>query len=203
MNLKEAYRYMNFLERLSIEANTLLRDRSFVTTTTIQHFCSKSNASAEDKTEVLPKVRDVEYAPNDVLDFVVKIMEQRELLSSAIVAAKKKTAIDTDHSCSMNKHRQALIATLQRMNDYKATKKPSRATGYKFDAEGKQVPYIYETTEEQSIDFDRKDVKGLIKKYSDQCDTISTMLDKIDIDTDVDYTPIWDINDTFEDAILA
>lgn len=203
MNLKEAYRYMNFLDRLSIEANNLLRDKSFVTTTTIQHFCSKSNNEAKDKTEILPKGRDVEYDTNRVLDFIVKVMGQRELLSLAIVTAKKDTTINIDHSRSMNKHRQSLINTLQRMNDYKSTSKPARATGYKFDADGKQVPYIYDTIEEISIDFNRNDVKGLIKKYSNQCDFISSLLDKIDIETQVDFTPIWDVNDTFEDAILA
>lgn len=54
-----------------------------------------------------------------------------------------------------------------------------------------------------TIDFDRKDIKGLIKKLTKQCDELSIVLDGLLVTTEVDYTPVFDINDSLEDIILG
>ena len=44
MNLKESYRYANYLDSLLNTAYTYLRNKGFVTTTTENHLRSKANA---------------------------------------------------------------------------------------------------------------------------------------------------------------
>lgn len=74
--------------------------------------------------------------------------------------------------------------------------------GYKFDVNGEQKPYIYSISVAKEIDFNRNDVKGLSKKYSKICDEVSSKLDAIEINTIVDFEPLFDINDKFEDVVL-
>ena len=43
----------------------------------------------------------------------------------------------------------------------------------------------------------------MAKKYNRICDEVSAKLDSIEITTEVDHTPLFDINDTFEDLIVT
>lgn len=54
-----------------------------------------------------------------------------------------------------------------------------------------------------TIDFDRNDVRGLAKKLQKECDNISSKLDLIELTTDVEFTPKWDVNDTLEEIITS
>ena len=54
-----------------------------------------------------------------------------------------------------------------------------------------------------SIDFDRTDVRNLIKKYLKETDEISSKLDLIEITTQVDIEPRFDVNDKFEELVVA
>ena len=49
MNLKESYRYANYLDRLLMTADTYLRNKGFVTTTEQNHLRSKANPDAQDE----------------------------------------------------------------------------------------------------------------------------------------------------------
>ena len=44
-------------------------------------------------------------------------------------------------------------------------------------------------------------MKGIIKKLSKECDEVSAKLDKIQIETLVDFEPKWELTDSLEDAI--
>lgn len=68
---------------------------------------------------------------------------------------------------------------------------------------GDQVSYSYEVIETTSIDFNRNDVRNLIKKYLKETDEISTKLDAIEINTVVDHSPLFDVNDVFDELIKA
>lgn len=202
MILKEAYRYQNFLERLLYEAESLLT-QDFVTNRKQTHHRKKANPDAEDEVIEAVKKTDFDFTPMQVIDFIVKALEEKEKLSLAITTAKKTTKIDIDHSIAMNKKRQEFVGHLNNMNAIKNKEQKSRGTDYKFNQEGNQVPYYYDIDEVITIDFNRNDIKGLIKKLTKQCDEISITLDSLLITTEVDYTPIWDINDSLEDIILT
>ena len=202
MNLKESYRYANYLDGLLSTAYTYLRNKGFVTTTVEEHLRKQSNPDVENETIEVQKPFDVEFLPNDVIDFVVKVIEEKEKLSESIAKAKSTTEINIDNAISMNKKKQGFVSVLNGIADIKPSEKVVNGTGYKFNQEGNQVKYFYNVKQITSIDFDRKNIRNLIKKYAKETDDISTKLDLIEVTTNVEYDPLFNINDNFEECIL-
>ena len=102
MNLKEAFRYQNKLQKLMDEAQSILfHDRNVVKVenTTLRH---KVNPEAEDETSLdLPET---EYADKitEVAVFLMYLLGERERLSRAIRAAKQSMDMDFDGEVSLN-----------------------------------------------------------------------------------------------------
>lgn len=201
MNLKESYRYANYLDGLLNIAYTYLRNKGFVTTTVEEHLRKQSNPDVENETIEVQKPFDVEFKPNDVIDFAVKVIEEKEKLSNAIAVAKSSTEIDIDNAIAMNKKKQGFVSVLNGIADIKSSETKTTSKGYKFDINGEQKPYIYDVNRKTSIDFDRNDVRNLIKKYLKETDEISAKLDLIEITTIVDFEPTWDVNEKFEELV--
>lgn len=204
MNLKESYRYANFLEDLLDSAKNYLGRDDFVTTTKEDHLRSKANKDAEDELGVVvAKQIDVDFTPNQVIDFIVKVVNEKEKLFTAITDAKSTTEINIDNAISLNKRKQSIISTFQMLAKRKPKETQTTGRDYKFDINGEQKPYNYNINRITSIDYDRNTVKNLIKKYRKECDEISSKLDEIEITTQVNFTPLFDVNDSFEDLVVG
>ena len=201
MNLKESYRYANYLDGLLSTAYTYLRNKGFVTTTVEEHLRSKSNPDVGDETIEVQKPFDVEFLPNDVIDFVVKVIEEKEKLSESIAKAKGTTEINIDNAIAMNKKKQGFVSVLNGIADIKPSEIKTTSKSYKFDINGEQKPYVYDVNRKTSIDFNRTDVRNLIKKYLKETDETSAKLGLIEITTQVDFIPKWDINEKFEELV--
>ena len=201
MNLKESYRYANYLDGLLSTAYTYLRNKGFVTTIVEEHLRKQSNPDVENETIEVQKPFDVEFSPNDVIDFVVKVITEKEKLSDAIAKAKNTTDINIDNAISMNKKKQVFVSVLNGIADIKPSEIKTTSKSYKFDINGEQKPYVYDVNRKTSINFDRNDVRNLIKKYLKETDEISAKLDLIEITTQVDFTPTWDVNEKFEELV--
>lgn len=203
MNLKESYRYANYLDRLLMTADTYLRNKGFVTTTEQNHLRSKANPDAQDEKIAVQKPYDVDFKPNDIIDFVVKVINEKEKLFSSIADAKARTEINIDNAVAMNKKKQSFVNTLNSIVSINPSETQSMGKDYKFDINNEQKPYSYQIISKTSIDFDRNSVKGLIKKYNKECDEISSKLDEIEITTQVNFTPLFDVNDSFKDLVVG
>ena len=203
MNLKESYRYANYLDSLLRRAYTYLGNTGFVTTTVEEHLRSKSNPDVDDETIEVQKPYDVEFTPNQVIDFVVKVLDEKEKLSDVIAKAKSTTEINIDNAVAMNKKKQQFVNVLNGIADIKPSETKTTSKSYKFDINGEQKPYVYDVNRKTSIDFDRTDVRNLIKKYLKETDEISSKLDLIEITTQVDIEPRFDVNDKFEELVVA
>lgn len=203
MNLKESYRYANYLDGLLNTAYTYLRNKGFVTTTNQNHLRSKVNSEALDEVIDVPKSYDVDFTPNSLIDFVVNVLNEKEYLVNAIADAKSKTEINIDNAISMNKKKQEFVNVLNSLASIKPGERQKNGSDYKFNAEGNQVQYCYTVLETTSIDFDRNDVRALSKKYLKETDDISSKLDSIEINTILDFEPKFDVNSTFEEAVLG
>ena len=201
MNLKESYRYANYIDGLLSTAYTYLRNKGFVTTTVEEHLRKQSNPDVENETIEVQKPFDVEFSPNDVIDFVVKVITEKEKLSDAIAKAKNTTDINIDNAISMNKKKQGFVSVLNGIADIKPSEIKTTSKSYKFDINGEQKPYVYDVNRKTSINFDRNDVRNLIKKYLKETDEISAKLDLIEITTQVDFIPTWDVNEKFEELV--
>ena len=203
MNLKESYRYANYLDGLLNTAYSYLRSKGFVTTTKQNHLRSKANTDALDEIIDVPKQYDVDFTPNNLIDFAVKVLDEKESLVNAIADAKSKTEINIDNAISMNKKKQEFVSVLNSLANIKPGERQKSGSDYKFNAEGNQVAYCYTVLETTSIDFDRNDVRALSKKYLKETDDISSKLDAIEINTILDFEPKFDVNSTFEEAVLG
>nr|DAE33728.1 MAG TPA: hypothetical protein [Bacteriophage sp.] len=202
MILKDAYRYQKCLSTMIGQAETLLLNNSFVTSTTQKHNRKKANSEAEDEIiEVDKPITD--FTAMDVINFIADAIKEKQKISDAIVTAKRNTDIDIDSSISLNKIKQEYIGYLRRLAAMDSSERKTYGTDYKFDVDGKQTSYRYEVIETTTIDFDRNDVRGLAKKLQKECDNISSKLDLIELTTDVEFTPKWDVNDTLEEIITS
>ena len=201
MNLKESYRYANYLDNLLNTAYIYLRNKGFVTTTVEEHLRKQSNPDVENETIEVQKPFDVEFKPNDVIDFVVKVIEEKEKLSESIAKAKNTTDVNIDNAIAMNKKKQGFVSVLNGIAEIKPSEPKTTSKGYKFDINGEQKPYVYDVNRKTSIDFDRTDVRNLIKKYLKETDEISAKLDLIEITTQVNFAPAFDINSKFEELV--
>ena len=202
MNLKESYRYANYLDNLLSTAYSYLRNKGFITTTKQNHLRSKANSDAQDEVIDVQKPYDVEFTPNSVLDFIVKVIDEKEGLSNAIAFAKANTEINIDNAIAMNKKKQGFVSVLNGMVAIKASETTTTGKAYKFDVNGEQKPYVYEICQTTSIDYNRTDVRNLIKKYLKETDDVSAKLDSIEINTKVDFNPSFDVNTSFEDSVV-
>jgi hypothetical protein len=201
MNLKESFRYQNFLETKLSGVVNFLTNSSNITTKKETHNRKKSNPDADDETLENVTERSIKLQVNDLMDFVVHVMIEKEKLADAITTAKSACGIDIDSAVSLNKKRQALVTTFTYMGNIKPLERNTTGRGYKFNNEGNQTTYVYDIKEVTTIDFDRNKVKAIAKQLITTSDEVSNKLDKIMIDTEVNYVPIYDVNDTLEDVL--
>ena len=201
MNLKESYRYANYLDNLLDNAYTYIRNKDFVTTTTQTHLREKANPDAHDEVLYVQKPYDVAFTPNDIIDLIVNIIKEKEDLAEAIATAKSSADINIDNAIAMNKKKQEFVSVLKMLSGIKPSEIKTTGYDYKFNAEGNQTKYCYQILETSVIDYNRNDVKALIKKYTKDCDNVSSELDRIEINTVLDFTPKYDINEDLEDII--
>ena len=203
MNLKEAFRYQNKLQRLMEEAEDILRrDRNVVkvTETALLH---KVNPDAADETTVEPA--DTVYADQitDISVLLMFLLGERERLSRAIREAKKSMDMDFDGEVSLNTRRQELAAIFRNMAQLRSSETliPGGGVGYKFNAEGNQVSYRCALKKVPTINFDRNKVRSYASALSRRADEMSAELDKRMVNTQVDYEPPFDVNDTFAEVL--
>lgn len=196
MNLKEAYRYANFLNELLERSYALLEDTNVVTTVEQRHLRSRAVKEAEDETVMGEKLFCAKFTPMMLVDFAVEALAEKEELIKAIADAKAGTELNIDNAVAMNKKKQQFIRVLKTMSDRKVGTRNTTGRGYRFNVNNEQVPYVYDIEEITTINYDRVDIRNLIKKYRMETDEISAKLDSIEILKEVDFTPKWDVNDS-------
>lgn len=203
MNLKEAFRYQNKIERLMCEAKDILsheRNVTKVENTSLRH---KVNPDATDETTL--ELPETEYADQitEIAVFLMFLLDEREKLSRSIREAKKTMDIDFDGEVSLNAKRQTISDIFRRMSEIRCSEKlhPNMGVGYKFNAEGNQVSYRCDLKTVTTINFDRNKVRAYAAGLSKKADLISAELDKSMVNTEVDYESSFDVNDTFAEVL--
>ena len=205
MNLKEAFRYQNKIQRLMDEAANTLRHDRYVTTVESTVLCHKVNPTAEDET--ITEIPETEYADQitDIAVFLMFLLEERERLSQAIRTAKEHMDIDFDGEVSLNAKRQEIAGIFRHMGEIRCSENlyPGAGIGYKFNAEGNQVSYRCDLKKVTTINFDRNKVRAFASGLNKKADRISIDLDKHMVNTEVVYDAPFDVNDTFAEVLQA
>ena len=199
MNLKESFRYQNFLDDKLNEARYSIGDRNHALKVTKLHLKKKANPDAEDITEVV-EVED--FIPNDdVVAFMCWLVEERQKLTEAICAAKASLGFSLDAAIEANKFRQYTASAVKGMLKYTPSKKTEQGRDYKFNVEGNQTPYYYDIETSFEEAFTRDSAKKVVRDMITAADKTSAEIDSAMINTVVDYTPVFDVNDSFEDVM--
>lgn len=202
MNLKESFRYQNFLDTMLRCAANSVTSREHCLTVTKTHLCSKANPDVADVVETV----EVEpfYKNDDVLAFMQLLVNEKSLLTQKISEAKASiTGLNLDAAIESNKFRQQLSNTIKSMMRNTPRKTIEQGRDYKFNVEGNQVMYYYDIEVESVDAYDRANAKDIMRDMIATADTNSTLIDAALINTQVDYEPKFDVNDSFEDVMEA
>ena len=199
MKLRESFQYMNFLDGKLEDIEWKLRDTKNVVTIKETHMKSASNPNFQDEDKTIEP--DIEFEAVQLIDFMDVIMKEKTELSMAIHEAKNKAEVNLDHAISLNKAKQKQAIILKRLIDLKTKEEERRETAYMINNEGNQVPFYYPVKRVATINYDRNKVKARYKAIKKECDEMSTLIDKIQINTEVVFDPKWDVFYTLEDML--
>lgn len=199
MNLKESFRYQNFLDMMMRAASASIQQRDHCLKVTKTHLRSKANPDASDVTETVEG--EVFFANDDVVAFMAWLVKEREKLTTAIGAAKASIGFDIDAAIETNKFRQTVNGSIKNMLRYTPTKRVEQGRDYKFNVEGNQTPYIYEVEVVSEEAYDKTGAKTLMREMISKADEVSAAIDAAMINTRVDYEPVFDVNETFDDVM--
>lgn len=136
--------------------------------------------------------------------FLMVLLTEREKLSTAICEAKSKLPLDMDSETGLNRVRQNLADTFRRMAVQRNSEVviANGGSGYRFNGEGNQVSYRCDAKRVTTINFDRNKIQGMATELGRRADEVSARLDQCLVNTAVDYTLPFEMNDSF-DTILS
>lgn len=199
MNLKEAFTYQNFLDRLAVNATESIRDRSHAFIVHQTHKRKAANVDAEDTTEIVDAG---EFSENDdVIRFMDRVIELKHDLSAAITNAKMSVEFDMDAELDANRLRRSAADALKQMLRFTSSTRTEKATDYKFNVEGNQTSYRYDVEIVMEERFDRAAAKSRLRDLLRKADEVSAKIDTAMVTTEVEFDAPFDVNDTFEDAM--
>lgn len=199
MNLKEAFRYQNFLSRMLTDARSNLCQKNHAIKTIETH---RKNAADPDACDIVEVVNNGVFEPNDnVIKFMVWLVDEREKLALAISEAKKNAAIDIDAEIGANKFRQTASDAIRLMLSYEPVSRKDSGRGYKFNNEGTQAPYVYDIEITQEELFDRDTSKSIMMNLLERADSISAEIDSVMVNTEISYVPVFNVNSSFADVM--
>lgn len=199
MNLKEAFRYQKFLDGLISEAFTLTRVKELSVKITEKHKYSDVDPTATDTVEVVECPKD--YCSANVIELAAILTGEKYNLTNEISKAKAGAGIDIDAMIERNKYRFKMIDMAKAVLRFKNSKRKESTRGFKFNVEGNQVSYLYDVEIDEEEMYNRAAIKRLISDTSIEADRASAEIDAAMVNTVVDYTPLFDVNETFDDIM--
>ena len=199
MNLKEGFRYQNFLNTLMAEAETYLFSDDHLFKTTKKHMRKASNPDAEDVTEEVQA--DNQYNVNDVVQFMVSIIAEKEEVTAAINKAKTSAEHDIDALTEGNKLRNSFCKQLKSVLKKKGKTVTRSERGFMLNNEKNQVTYFYDVEETRTEIFNRKSLTDLFEDASKESANVSNYIDVLRVTTPIDFTPRFNVNLTFEEVL--
>lgn len=200
MNLKEVFRYQNKLESVlkQISHYIVFSDAGFDIVN--HHHISKADPCAEDREEIV--IKKSKYSVDDAVTLGLLLSEEREKAAEAAFRAKADLDFCMDAMIVANISRQNVANDINSMlNRFREETSVQTGTGYKFNAEGNQAPYVYDIDVEKKEAFDRQALKKKAKELLIKSDECSEKIDAAMVNVPVDFTPMFDVNDSFEDMM--
>lgn len=204
MNLKEAFRFQNKLQSMMDEAQSILGSTANITKVQNTYLRKKVMPEAENETTIDAPATEYSEQITLVAEFLLHLLSEREKLSVAIFQAKAGLNLPAglDGEVSLNSKRQEAAGLFRRMAGLRSSEVliPNGGTGYRFNNEGNQVSYRCDVKRVTTINFDRNKIRKMCGDLSKKADEVSAALDSVLVNTQVEYTVPFDVNDTFAEA---
>ena len=196
MNLKEAFQAQNKINNLLEYITDYLDNESNIMTITEKHLKSKAVSGQQDETIDCDDQKEEDFDINKLVVIYQQLMKEKEKLSDSIAKAKEKMDFNLDSAVDLNKSRHSFISTLKYMAGKKSSHKLQKGQGhgYIINNEGTPTSYSYDVDKIMTINYDRNKIKDIITKLNQESNQISQKIDKVLIETEVDYIPSFDIN---------
>lgn len=195
MNLKEAFQAQNKIDELMSYINRYLSNSDNVMTITEKHLRSKALAGQQDDTVDVSRKADEGFEVGRLLDIWQELMGEKDRLGFAIGRAKAGMDFNLDAAVDANKSRRAFLSMLQDLANRKSSHELQKGEGrgYVFNNDGNQTSYCYDIDRIMTIDYDRTRVRAMVKELNRISDEVSIKIDKALLQTQVDYTPKFDL----------
>ena len=207
MNLKEAFRFQNKLQSMMGEAESILGSTANITKVQNTYLRKKVMPEAENETTIDAPATEYSEQITLVAEFLLHLLSEREKLSVAIFQTKTGLNLPAglDGEVSLNSKRQEVAGLFRRMAGLRSSEVliPNGGTGYRFNNEGNQVSYRCDVKRVTTINFDRNKVRKMCSDLNKKADEVSVALDSVLVNTQVEYTVPFDVNDTFAEAFEA
>ena len=207
MNLKEAFRFQNKLQSMMDEAQSILGSTANITKVQNTYLRKKVMTEAENETTIDAPATEYSEQITLVAEFLLHLLSEREKLSVAIFHAKAGLDLPAglDGEVSLNSKRQEVAGLFRRMAGLRSSEVliSNGGTGYRFNNEGNQVSYRCDVKRVTTINFDRNKIRKMCGDLSKKADEVSAALDSMMVNTQVEYTVPFDVNDTFAEAFEA
>ena len=203
MNLKEAFQAQNTMNNLFNHAQNYLNQIENVVTIKEKHLRSKAVEGQIDEVYDGNSVDAKKFPADKIIEFLLKLIDEREKLAIAISRAKANMDFDLDAAVDTNKKRHSLASTFDWLASLKSSKviQKNQGRGYVFNNEGNQTEYRYDIERVQTIDFDRNKLRKIIKNLYSKADAVSNDIDLELLDTKVDYEFPFDMHGDNESII--
>jgi len=210
--MKEAGRYANFLDRTIEELIYLSNygmDSKIYSITEI-HKKSASYKDALDETIEVEFEDDTEIDIPQLTLLLEDLFFEKAMLAESISEAKKSLKIKIDETRNMNLDsaleyakllRRFSEAYLRPLTNRKDKKTKEKRTGYAFNVEGNQTPYIYETEVITTVIYNTVPLSKKIKTNNYLADRISEGIDMAMNLESVEFSPKFSYLDSCEDII--
>ena len=207
MNLKEAFRFQNKLQSMMDEAQSILGSTANITKVQNTYLRKKVMTETENETTIDAPATEYSEQITLVAEFLLHLLSEREKLSVAIFQAKAGLNLPAglDGEVGLNSKRQEVAGLFRRMAGLRSSEVliPNGGTGYRFNNEGNQVSYRCDVKRVTTINFDRNKIRKMCGDLSKKSDEVSAALDSVLVNTQVEYTVPFDVNDTFAEAFEA
>lgn len=212
MTMKEAGRYANFLDKTIDELiymSTYGMDSKIYSVTEI-HKKSASYKDAADETIEVEFEDDCDIDIAKLTELLEDLFIEKSMLAESIAETKKNLIIEIDDNKNMNLDAALEYAKLLRrfsesylrpLSNRKDRKTKEKRTGYAFNVEGNQTPYVYEAEVITKIIYDTKPLADKIKSNNQLADRISQKIDTTMNLESIEFTPKFNYLDSCEDII--
>ena len=216
MSMKEAGRYSNFLSNtiLSLEEMSINGYEDKIKKVTTKHL--KSLAKPELKDEIVEEEFDSyisikEASLEDIDRLLDELILEKVLLTKAINEGKEKLkvrvpgqdlelGIDSAIEYSKQLRQKSNLFYFNFLNLEESSYK-GEDTGYTFNIEGNQVPFLYKTETKVELLFDKKKFKEKEKSQLLLADQLSNNIDQAMTEEVINYQARWSYLDSIDDIL--